>query len=150
MREYLRKHFRAFLHYLEVQEPALAGHAGYMKKMHKHILKIIEVLEASGYENLISFAHGDAKPNNFMFRNIDIDMEEEDEDLSCQGIQAILIDWQGGFLGSVANDLMWALFPFLEAHSEDKVQRCSCDMRLEIKYRSSVFFDWLRFIAYSC
>jgi hypothetical protein len=39
----------------------------------------------------------------------------------CEGLQAILIDWQGGFLGSVANDLMWALYPFLEANSDDKV-----------------------------
>ena len=42
-------------------------------------------------------------------------------DLECAGLQAILIDWQGGFLGSVANDLMWALFPFLEANVQDKV-----------------------------
>ena len=39
----------------------------------------------------------------------------------CEGLQAILIDWQGGFLGSVANDLMWALYPFLEAKQQDKV-----------------------------
>jgi hypothetical protein len=38
--------------------------------------QIIEVLEHSGYENLITFAHGDAKPNNFMFRNIEIDLED--------------------------------------------------------------------------
>ena len=44
-------------------------------------------------------------------------------DLECAGLQAILIDWQGGFLGSVANDLMWALFPFLEANVQDKVFR---------------------------
>ena len=40
------------------------------------LLQIIEVLETSGYENLITFAHGDAKPNNFMFRNIEIDLED--------------------------------------------------------------------------
>lgn len=39
----------------------------------------------------------------------------------CEGLQAILIDWQGGFLGSVANDLMWALYPFLESRQNDKV-----------------------------
>ena len=43
-------------------------------------------------------------------RKIEIDLEE----LECEGIEPILIDWQGGFLGSVANDLMWALFPFFE------------------------------------
>ena len=82
-----------------------------MKKMHKHILSLIKVLDHCGYEKLITICHGDAKPNNFMFRNISIDLE----DLECEGLQSILIDWQGGFVGSVANDLMWAIFPFLEA-----------------------------------
>ncbi len=45
-----------------------------------------------------------------MFRLIQIDLEE----LECEGIEPILVDWQGGFLGSVANDLMWAIFPFVE------------------------------------
>ena len=39
MREFFRTHFRAFLHFLEDTEPALGNHTGYMKKMHKHILK---------------------------------------------------------------------------------------------------------------
>ena len=39
MREFFRTHFRAFLHFLEDTEPSLANHTGYMKKMHKHILK---------------------------------------------------------------------------------------------------------------
>ena len=78
--------------------------------MHKHILKIIERLETCGFERLITLAHGDAKPNNFLFRRIEIDLEG----LECEGIEPILVDWQGGFLGSAANDLMWALFPFLE------------------------------------
>ena len=43
-------------------------------------------------------------------RKVEIDLEE----LECEGIDPILIDWQGGFVGSVANDLMWALFPFVE------------------------------------
>ncbi len=46
-----------------------------------------------------------------MFRRIEIDLEE----LECEGVDPILIDWQGGFVGSVANDLMWAMFPFFEA-----------------------------------
>ncbi len=110
MREHFRKHFRPFLHYLEEAEPGLQRHTSYMSKMHKHILAVIERLEHCGYENFITLAHGDAKPNNFMFRKIEIDLEE----LECEGIDPILIDWQGGFLGSAANDLMWALFPFLE------------------------------------
>lgn len=40
MREHFKKHFRAFLHFMEEEEPALAKHTGYMKKMHKHILKV--------------------------------------------------------------------------------------------------------------
>ena len=43
-------------------------------------------------------------------RKIEIDIEE----LECEGIEPILIDWQGGFVGSVANDLMWAMYPFFE------------------------------------
>ena len=45
----------------------------------------------------------------------------DDEELSCEGLQSILIDWQGGFVGSVANDLMWAIYPFLEANSGKQV-----------------------------
>ena len=37
--QFFRQHFRAFLNYLEDTEPALTNHTGYMKKMHKHILK---------------------------------------------------------------------------------------------------------------
>jgi hypothetical protein len=39
-----------------------------------------------------------------------------------EGLQSILIDWQGGFVGSVANDLMWSIFPFLEANQNKKVK----------------------------
>lgn len=110
MREHFRKLFRPYLHFMEETEPGLAKQTAYMKRMHKHILKVIENLENCGYDRLITLAHGDAKPNNFMFRKIEIDIE----DLECEGIESILIDWQGGFLGSVANDLMWALFPYVE------------------------------------
>ena len=105
------------MHYLEDCEPKVKSHTGYMRNMYKHILTIIEALEGSGYDKLLTFCHGDAKPNNFLFRSIEIDIEE----LECEGLQSILIDWQGGFLGCAANDLMWALFPFLEANAEDKV-----------------------------
>ena len=30
-----------------------------------------EGLENCGYEKLVTFCHGDAKPNNFLFRNIE-------------------------------------------------------------------------------
>ena len=39
IQEFFRQHFRAFLHYLEDTEPALKNHTGYMRKMHKNILK---------------------------------------------------------------------------------------------------------------
>ena len=116
IREFFRAHFRAFLHYLEETESSLSNHTSYMKKMHKHILNVVGTLQECGFEKLITICHGDAKPNNFMFRNISIDLE----DLECEGLQSILIDWQGGFVGSVANDLMWALYPFLEANSDKK------------------------------
>ncbi|CAM6053922.1 unnamed protein product [Sphagnum tenellum] len=111
MRRHFGRNFRAFLHYMEEAEPALARHTGYMKRMHRHILKVVESLEGCGYQSLITLAHGDAKPNNFMFRRIEIDLEE----CECEGIDPMLIDWQGGFLGSAANDLMWALYPFVES-----------------------------------
>jgi thiamine kinase-like enzyme len=117
IQEFFRQHFRAFLHYLEEAEPVLSSHTGYMKKMHKEILKVMKALDQCGYEKLITICHGDAKPNNFMFRNITIDIE----DLECEGLQSILIDWQGGFVGSVANDLMWSIYPFLEANPANKV-----------------------------
>ena len=80
-------------------------------------------LDNCGFEKLISICHGDAKPNNFMFRNISIEFDDlDDEDLDCEGLQSTLIDWQGGFVGSVANDLMWSIFPFLEANQDKKVK----------------------------
>ena len=45
LREFFRQHFRAFLHYLEETEPSLGSHTGYMKKMQKHILKVVEVCQ---------------------------------------------------------------------------------------------------------
>ena len=120
MHQFFRQHFRAFLHYLEDTEPVLSVHTEYMQKMHKHILRVMKVLLECGYERLISICHGDAKPNNFLFRNISIELDDCEE-LNCEGLQSILIDWQGGFVGSVANDLMWAIYPFLEANKETKV-----------------------------
>ena len=53
--------------------------------------------------NLYTLCHGDAKPNNFMFRKITLDFgdDEDFQDLDCEGVEAMLIDWQGGFLGSL-------------------------------------------------
>ena len=41
----------------------------------QHILSVITMLENSGFEKLVTFCHGDAKPNNFLFRNIEVDIE---------------------------------------------------------------------------
>ena len=79
------KHCRAYLHYMEDADPDLRMHTGYMKKMHKHVVKVIEALENCGYEKLLSLAHGDAKPNNFMFRSCHAEL------LSFLGISHIML-----------------------------------------------------------
>ena len=57
---------------MEEADPDVRLHTGYMKKMHKHVVKVIEALENCGYEKFLSLAHGDAKPNNFMFRYVQL------------------------------------------------------------------------------
>ena len=48
-------------------------------------------LDTCGFEKLITICHGDAKPNNFLFRNINIEFDDLDlgEDLDCEGLQSI-------------------------------------------------------------
>merc|ERR1711892_1594243 len=109
---------------LEETDPELKNITSYMKKMETYLFKILKVLEDSGVRHLNTLCHGDAKPNNFMFRKIDIDFDDDDDeelkDLKCEGVESMLIDWQGGFLGSLCNDLMWCMFPFFEVNSHDK------------------------------
>merc|ERR1712106_447644 len=123
-RTFLRQHFCAFIRYLEETDPELKNITAYMKKMETYLFKILKVLEDSGVRHLNTLCHGDAKPNNFMFRKIDIDFDDDDDeelkDLKCEGVESMLIDWQGGFLGSLCNDLMWCMFPFFEVNSHDK------------------------------
>ena len=76
----------------------------------------MKVLSESGLDSALTLCHGDSKPDNFLFRKIEIDLE----DMECEGLESILIDWQGGFLGSVSNDLMWLLPPFLEANRSEE------------------------------
>ena len=42
-----------------------------------------------------------------MFRKIDIDFDDDDDeelkDLKCEGVESMLIDWQGGFLGNFSH-----------------------------------------------
>ena len=123
-REFLKKHFCAFIRYLEETDSELKNITSYMKKMETYLFKILKVLDDSGVANLNTLCHGDAKPNNFMFRKIDIDFgDTEDEELQgfkCEGVESMLIDWQMGFLGSVCNDLMWSMYPFFEVNNHDK------------------------------
>ena len=76
-----------------------------------------------------------------ILRKIEIDFEDMEDmsDMECEGLEGILIDWQGGFIGgvlpaagqdldlkmtvcvagSVSNDLMWLIPPFIEANGEN-------------------------------
>ena len=59
-------------------------------------------------EKLLTICHGDAKPDNFMFRKIEIDLE----DMECEGLEGILIDWQGGFIGYILpNKIPFSILP---------------------------------------
>ena len=56
----------------------------------------------------MTICHGDAKPDNFMFRKIEIDLE----DMECEGLEGILIDWQGGFIGyTLPNKIPFNILP---------------------------------------
>ena len=50
-------------------------------------------LDTCGFEKLITICHGDAKPNNFLFRNINIEFDDLDlgEDLDCEGLHSIYL-----------------------------------------------------------
>ena len=67
------------------------------KKILPNNKKISKELNTSSLEKLLTICHGDAKPDNFMFRKIEIDLEE----MECEGLEGILIDWQGGFIGDL-------------------------------------------------
>ena len=103
-RTFLRQHFCPFIRYLEESDPELTNITSYLRKMETYIFKILKVLDGSGVSSLNTLCHGDAKPNNFMFRKIDINFEDDEDlqDLQCEGVESMLIDWQGGFLGRFA------------------------------------------------
>ena len=107
----VRRNYLPFLKYLEISDPGLLNYTTFLAKVDKRLFHIFNVLNESGCEKILTLCHGDSKPDNFLFRKIEIDLE----DMECEGLESILIDWQGGFLGSISNDLMWLLPPFLEA-----------------------------------
>jgi len=115
-RKCVRRNYLPFLKYLEISDPGLNNYTSFLTKIEQRLFHIFKVLNNSGLENILTLCHGDSKPDNFMFRKIEIDLE----DMECEGLEGILIDWQGGFLGTVSNDLMWLLPPFLEANSENR------------------------------
>ena len=88
------------------------------------ILQIIEVLEHSGYENLITFAHGDAKPNNFMFRSIEIDLEELVRDFCFSNDTRQTLANQGPDLRFVVKAISKLLVPKSSRSSILKTQNC--------------------------
>ena len=114
-RKCVRRNYLPFLKYLEISDPGLLNYTTFLAKIDKRLFHIFNVLNESGLEKIQTLCHGDSKPDNFMFRKIEIDLE----DMECEGLEGILIDWQGGFLGSISNDLMWLLPPFLEANKEN-------------------------------
>ena len=42
-RKFLRRHFVPFLQYLEVTDEGLKNHTSYMRKMQKHLFRILKV-----------------------------------------------------------------------------------------------------------
>jgi len=114
-RKCIRRNFLPFIKYLEVSDPSLESYTGFLARIEQNLFGIFKALNTSGLEKLLTICHGDAKPDNFMFRKIEIDLE----DMECEGLEGILIDWQGGFIGSVSNDLMWLIPPFIEANGEN-------------------------------
>ena len=127
----VRRNYLPFLKYLEISDPGLLNYTTFLAKVDKRLFHIFNILNESGLEKILTLCHGDSKPDNFLFRKIEIDLE----DMECEGLESILVDWQGGFLGeekttsqsfdnyfllgSISNDLMWLLPPFLEANSEN-------------------------------
>jgi len=114
-RKCIRRNFLPFLKYLEICDPSLTSYTGFLARIAENLFGIFKELNTSSLEKLLTICHGDAKPDNFMFRKIEIDLE----DMECEGLEGILIDWQGGFIGSVSNDLMWLIPPFIEANSDN-------------------------------
>ena len=96
-RKCVRRNYLPFLKYLESCEPGLANYTSFLAKLDKRLFRIFHALQESGLERILTLCHGDSKPDNFMFRKIEIDIE----DMECEGLEGILIDWQGGFIGYI-------------------------------------------------
>ena len=80
-RKCVRRNYLPFLKYLESCEPGLANYTSFLAKLDKRLFRIFHALQESGLERILTLCHGDSKPDNFMFRKIEIDIE----DMECEG-----------------------------------------------------------------
>jgi len=109
------KELLPFLKYLEISDPGLLSYTTFLANIEKRLFHTFVVLNTSGVENLLTICHGDSKPGNFMLRK-----KSCEDNNGLWQLEAALFDWQAGFLGSVSNDLMKLLPPFLEVPTESR------------------------------
>ena len=86
-RKCVRRNYLPFLKYLESCEPGLANYTSFLAKLDKRLFRIFHALQESGLERILTLCHGDSKPDNFMFRKIEIDIE----DMECEGMTECLL-----------------------------------------------------------
>ena len=86
-RKCVRRNYLPFLKYLESCEPGLANYTSFLAKLDKRLFRIFHALQESGLERILTLCHGDSKPDNFMFRKIEIDIE----DMECEGTTECLL-----------------------------------------------------------
>ena len=95
-RKCVRRNYLPFLKYLESCEPGLANYTSFLAKLDKRLFRIFHALQESGLERILTLCHGDSKPDNFMFRKIEIDIE----DMECEGTTDQVFN---AFLNSIEN-----------------------------------------------
>ena len=78
-----------------------------MFKFSKFLFPVFHGMEKNqSLKHLMTFVHGDAKLDNFLFRKVKETLEET--------YTSMLIDWQGCGFDMVSNDLMWCLYGFVK------------------------------------